>query len=125
MEQCHYCKSDMVKGKHKERKFCNKYCFGKYHQSLTNEKFKLGLISDRDTLRRILRRIGEYKCSVCGIERWNDALITLQIDHINGNAGDNSPVNLRLICPNCHSQTEFFSGANKGNGRKTRNLRLK
>jgi len=27
------------------------------------------------------------------------------------------PDNLRLICPNCHSQTEFLGGANKGRGR--------
>lgn len=52
-------------------------------------------------------------CSECGISKWMDKPITLQLDHINGDNKDNRIENLRLICPNCHSQTSTFAGRNK------------
>jgi len=61
----------------------------------------------------------EYKCSICGISEWNDKSISLQLDHINGQRKDNRLKNLRLLCPNCHSQTDTFCGKNtKGIKRK-------
>lgn len=49
-------------------------------------------------------------CSRCSITEWNGEPLTLQIDHINGDNADNRIENLRLLCPNCHSQTPNFSG---------------
>lgn len=55
----------------------------------------------------------DNKCSECGLAGiWNNKPINLQIDHINGISNDNRIENLRLICPNCHSQTETYSGRN-------------
>lgn len=51
------------------------------------------------------------KCALCGItNKWNDKDLILQLDHINGISNDNRIENLRLLCPNCHSQTETFAG---------------
>lgn len=59
------------------------------------------------------------KCSVCGIDSWMNKSISLQLDHINGIKLDNSLENLRLLCPNCHSQTTNYSGKkNKGKAKK-------
>jgi len=62
----------------------------------------------------------EYKCSICNLVEWNGKAISLQLDHINGQRKDNRIENLRLLCPNCHSQTDTFCGKNiKGIKRKS------
>ena len=50
-------------------------------------------------------------CSECGIgPEWNGKSLTLQLDHFNGDSSDNRLENLRILCPNCHSQTRTFTG---------------
>lgn len=49
------------------------------------------------------------ECVECGIgSSYNGMPITLELDHVNGNRFDHSLSNLRILCPNCHSQTETF-----------------
>lgn len=64
--------------------------------------------------RRILKEnLLKNKCSECGLENiWNGKPINMQIDHINGIADDHRLENLRMICANCHSQTNTFAGKN-------------
>jgi hypothetical protein len=54
-----------------------------------------------------------YECSECGISEWNDKKLALHLDHINGKNGDHRLENLRFLCPNCHSQTDTYTGKNK------------
>lgn len=49
-----------------------------------------------------------YKCNICQLSEWLDLPITLELDHIDGDNNNNNLDNLRLLCPNCHSQTETF-----------------
>ena len=52
----------------------------------------------------------ENKCEICGLlPMWNDKPLVLQLDHIDGNNANNARNNLRLLCPNCHTQTDTFS----------------
>ena len=43
---------------------------------------------------------------------WRGTQLTLQLDHINGDRMNNKLDNLRVLCPNCHSQAETFGGRN-------------
>ena len=65
--------------------------------------------------RRIIENnLIEYICSECGIiDEYNNNLITLDLDHINGIRDDNRLENLRFLCPNCHSQQNTSNGKNR------------
>jgi DNA-binding CsgD family transcriptional regulator len=83
------------------------------------------LIADRpqsrgNLKRRLLREgLKAARCEACGITAWQGRPLSLALHHINGDGRDNRLENLQLLCPNCHSQTENFSGRNairNGNG---------
>ena len=65
--------------------------------------------------RLISEGIKTNKCEVCHISEWNGKEISMQLDHIDGDSHNHLLVNLRMICPNCHSQTETYCGKNKKN----------
>ena len=64
----------------------------------------------------------ENKCARCGWGKINKftGKIPLEVEHIDGNYKNNKENNLILLCPNCHSLTSTYKGANLNNGRKTR-----
>lgn len=62
----------------------------------------------RPTLLKLLKDT-PYCCAICGQgPEWNGKPLTLPIDHIDGNFKNNSPENLRFLCPHCHTQTETW-----------------
>ena len=46
----------------------------------------------------------------------NNQELILQLDHIDGDKTNNELINLRFLCPNCHSQTPTY--ANKKRNKK-------
>lgn len=52
-------------------------------------------------------------CSECGITEHNGKSLVMQLDHIDGDSSNHVLTNLRLLCPNCHSQTHTYCGKNK------------
>ena len=52
-------------------------------------------------------------CSVCGISSWNGQLLNMELDHIDGNRTNHKLENLRLLCPNCHAQTDTYRSKNR------------
>lgn len=67
------------------------------------------------SIKRRLLKAGILKniCAECGLgTTWNKKQMTLIMDHINGVHTDNRLENLRMLCPNCHSQTNTYAGRN-------------
>ena len=79
---------------------------------LTNER-KISYSSHGLKKRLITEGLKEHKCECCGITEWNGKLAPIELDHINGNHHDNRLENLRILCPNCHAQTDTYRGKNK------------
>lgn len=82
--------------------------------------FRQGELSDREFTRLSYDKRKKFiaennnTCALCGLkDQWNNHSITMQVDHINGISHDHDPKNLRLLCPNCHSQQETTGRKNK------------
>jgi hypothetical protein len=76
-------------------------------------------------LRLIRAGILTNECALCGLPPiWKDKPLVLVLDHINGINDDYSRHNLRLLCPNCNSQTATFCGRNRASAPKRAPLPL-
>lgn len=96
--------------------FCSKKCEG-WHR--TTEAFNTGTATPR-TVRNYILGTRDHVCSCCGLHTWNEQPIPLDVDHIDGNPYNNHIENLRLLCKNCHAQTETYGSKNNGRGRTHR-----
>ncbi|MEE1937900.1 HNH endonuclease [Streptomyces sp. TRM 70361] len=67
-------------------------------------------------LRRALEESGvPYRCAGCGNPgKWRETVMTLHIDHVNGDWHDNRLENLRYLCPNCHAVTDTWCRGQRG-----------
>jgi 5-methylcytosine-specific restriction endonuclease McrA len=64
------------------------------------------------------------KCEICNIDEWNGKKIECELDHIDGNKTNHNLDNLRILCPNCHSQTDTFR-FKRGRGENGKHKTLK
>jgi hypothetical protein len=72
-------------------------------------------VRSRNHIKKRLIRAGlkSNHCEGCGLNAWMGAPLSLALHHVNGDKHDNRLVNLQLLCPNCHSQTDNFAGRNR------------
>lgn len=58
---------------------------------------------------RLIKERG-HRCECCHLKEWLTQLITLELEHIDGDNRNNDRSNLKLLCPNCHSYTNTWRG---------------
>jgi len=116
----YYPPSDLLKG----GKYCSIQCQSEYNwkqRVIIIESGGIESISkyeptQRDILKRyLIWKHGDacMKCGWCEVNKWT-GIIPIQIEHIDGNPHNQSLDNLALLCPSCHSLSEFFGARGKG-----------
>ncbi len=108
------------------RKFCDIKCQNDYQYKSFILEWKngeqTGMRGKTQTsyhIRRYLFEKYNSSCSDCGWKKINPFTnkIPLELEHIDGDFTNNKEDNLKLLCPNCHSLTATWKGANKKQGR--------
>lgn len=110
---CLQCGTQSKWGTSKTNKFCDNKCQQDFAWNIVKQEIEQGLRGA--TKRYIVERFGDI-CVSCGLtNEWNGKPITLQLDHKDGNSDNNSIENLRILCPNCHTQTDTYGSKGQGN----------
>ena len=122
---CLNCGKEIVK----RNKYCSISCQKEYQYREYIKKWKGNELDGLRGEYQISLHIKTYlfkkynnKCGRCGWGETNiyTGNIPLEVEHIDGNYKNNNEDNLILLCPNCHSLTSTYKGANLYKGRKSR-----
>lgn len=125
---CLYCNKQIFRIS-KKPKFCNNKCQGEHkiissiNHWLTNQQEFVGILLNhsRGYIKKYFLEKQNHLCKICGIpDEWNNKPMIFILDHVDGDASNNTEKNLRLICHNCDSQLPTYKSKNKSSARKDR-----
>lgn len=115
---CLFCSAEIEHYPSYNRKYCSVK-----HQAMHRSKLAIESgTAPFKMVRNYLIYENNNTCSSCGLQDWNDKPLTMHCDHIDGNRNNNDIKNLRLLCPNCHSQTDTWCQKNESSEGKKRRM---
>ena len=124
---CKYCGKPILKinseswADYSRKNYCCSGCRTKYLYESYIKKWKNGEVTGSNGFGGVHKYVRKYlqekysnKCSECGWDKVNihTGKSPLEVHHIDGNSDNNNEENLILLCPNCHSLTRNYKGAN-------------
>lgn len=118
---CENC--NIILSKKHQKRFCSNSCQqDKQHKDYIErwldgkEKGNKGItLQISGHVKRWLHENRGTACETCGWDEKHpvDNATLTEIDHINGDASDCRPENLKILCPNHHSMSPFHRNRNK------------
>jgi len=130
IRNCINCQAQLTRCS--QRKFCTHTCEKAYARSSFIKAWLSGTLKVTSEyrskpIREYLLDKFKHRCSSCG---WGEINKTtgktpLNVEHIDGDCTNNSPKNVTLLCPNCHSLTPTYGALNKGRSRRTKRYKLR
>lgn len=124
---CIYCNAVNEQGKGTPKRYCNSACHALGKRQRILKEWLDGTYYNKkgnppDVAKDWIREKQGNACLLCNITDWNNKPIVFQFDHIDGNPDNNTKENFRMICPNCHSQTDTYGVKNKNAKHSRRNI---
>lgn len=122
---CKYCGKPIPK----KNQYCSNQCQQQFHSEEYIKQWENNEIDGSTAngnlskiIRKRLIRDANNMCSKCGWNKVNQftGMIPLEIHHKDGDWTNNVKNNLEVLCPNCHSLTKTYKGANHNKGRTYR-----
>ena len=79
---------------------------------MDTKNFKKGIYIKPEHSKPAIINLRGYKCECCNNIEWMGKPIPLELHHIDGDNTNNTLENLKLLCPNCHAQTDNYRSKN-------------
>jgi len=119
------------KNKSFRSKYCSHNCHRQYERKLAFDNIEktgeipMGKYRASTVGHFFLFETRGKKCEECGLSEWNGEDLRIEVHHIDGKSKNNRLTNLKLLCPNCHSQTNNYGYHGKTSDREWRkNIKL-
>jgi hypothetical protein len=113
----------------KKQKYCSLNCSSEHRKEQAWQPLKeaiergetqirCNIESNNNIFRRFLIEKYGAKCMRCGWDKINTftGRVPIELEHKDGECTNNTLSNLEILCPNCHSLTATYKGANRPEG---------